>query len=153
LLDRRNHSMAATYRLFYEEPIHLVAGEGTWLFDDSGERYLDAYNNVAVVGHGHPDVVAAACAQAGRLNPHTRYLTRPVVEYAEALLETFDRELDRVVFTCTGSEANDLACRVAREATGADGFIVTENAYHGTTTMAAALSPSLDARPDPAVWT
>lgn len=153
LLDRRNGSMAATYRLFYEEPVHLVSGAGTWLFDEDGNRYLDAYNNVAVVGHSHPDVVAALCDQAGRLNTHTRYLSRPVVEYAEALLATFGADLDRIVFTCTGSEANDLACRVAREATGGDGFIVTENAYHGTTTAVAALSPSLGDRPDPAVWT
>lgn len=153
LLARRNRSLPDTYRLFYDEPVHLVRGEGTWLYDAGGRRYLDAYNNVAVVGHCHPDVVAALCAQARLLNTHTRYLSEPIVAYAEALLQQFDDELDRVVFTCTGSEANDLACRVASDWTGGEGFIVTANAYHGTTRMSAALSPSLHDRPDARVRT
>ncbi|GAB3570484.1 aspartate aminotransferase family protein [Spelaeicoccus albus] len=145
LLCRRRRALAASYRLFYDEPVHLVRGDGCWLFDADGERYLDAYNNVAVVGHARAEVVDAMYAQAARLNTHTRYLSEPVVEYAERLLAHFPAHLAQAIFTCTGSEANDLACRIATSWTGRAGFIVTKNAYHGTTTATAALSPSLHA--------
>lgn len=140
---RRRRVLSESYRLFYREPVHLVRGEGVWLYDASGRRYLDAYNNVPSVGHGNPRVAAAMADQARRLNAHTRYLSDEVVEYAERLLAQFDDSLDRAVFTCTGSEANDLAYRMAREFTGATGAIVTANAYHGVTGEIAALSPSL----------
>lgn len=142
-MRRRRHSLAASYRLFYDEPVHFVRGDGCWLFDAAGERYLDAYNNVAVVGHSRAEVVDAMHEQAARLNTHTRYLSEPIVDYAERLLAHFPEHLAQAVFTCTGSEANDLACRIATAWTGRRGFIVTENAYHGTTAATAALSPSL----------
>lgn len=153
LLARRRRSLAASYRLFYEQPVHLVRGEGAWLYDACGRRYLDAYNNVAVVGHANREVVAALCAQAGRLNTHTRYLSEPIVRYAERLLALFPPALDRAIFTCTGSEANDLASRIARAHSGGDGFIVTANAYHGVTEATARLSPSVGLERAPNVRT
>ncbi|MCY1398740.1 2,2-dialkylglycine decarboxylase [compost metagenome] len=145
LIERRERLLGPAYRLFYERPLHTVRGEGVWLYDETGRRYLDAYNNVASVGHCHPRVVEAICAQAGRLNTHTRYLQEGILDYAEQLLATFPAELDRVMFTCTGSEANDLALRIARHYTGGEGVIITRFAYHGVTGDIAELSPSLGA--------
>ncbi|XVX20903.1 aspartate aminotransferase family protein [Actinomycetota bacterium] len=142
VLRRREAHLGSSYRLFYDDPIHVVRGEGVWLYDADGRRYLDAYNNVAGLGHCHPHVVAALAEQAARLNTHTRYLGHEVVDYAERLLATFPDHLDQVVLTCTGSEANDLAYRVARVATGGTGFVVTRHAYHGVTHAVAGLSPS-----------
>lgn len=143
LVARRAKSLGPAYRLFYETPVHLVRGEGVWLYDTDGNAYLDTYNNVASVGHCHPHVVAAMARQAAMLSSHTRYLHDSVLDYAERLLATFPADLGHVMFTCTGSEANDLALRVARAHTGGSGFIVTRNAYHGVTHAIAALSPSL----------
>jgi 4-aminobutyrate aminotransferase-like enzyme len=143
LIARRHRLLGPAYRLFYEQPVEFVRGEGVWLYDAAGDRYLDAYNNVASVGHCHPRVVEAIARQAATLNTHTRYLHETVLDYAEKLLATFPAEIGNVMFTCTGSEANDLALRVARSATGGTGFIVTANAYHGVTSALAELSPSL----------
>ena len=123
--------------------MQFVRGEGVWLYDPAGNAYLDAYNNVASVGHSHPHVVQAIARQAAVLNTHTRYLHETVLDYAEKLLATFPAEISQIMFTCTGSEANDLALRVARTCTGGTGFIVTETAYHGVTSALAELSPSL----------
>jgi 4-aminobutyrate aminotransferase-like enzyme len=139
---RRRRFLGPTYSLFYDRPVHFVRGEGVWLFDEAGERYLDAYNNVASVGHCHPHVVAALSRQAAILNTHTRYLDETVVAYAEALLDTAPDHLGHAMFTCTGSEANDLAVRLAEHATGGRGVIVTAFAYHGATAATAALSPA-----------
>ncbi len=143
LVERRQRLLGPAYRLFYAQPVHLVRGEDVWLFDPQGRRYLDAYNNVASVGHCHPQVVAALAQQAAQLNTHTRYLHDAVLDYAERLLGLFPPALSQVMFTCTGSEANDLALRVARACTGGTGVIVTACAYHGVTSALAALSPSL----------
>ena len=140
-LARRGRVLAPTYRLFYEEPLHIVRGEGVWLYDSNGRRYLDAYNNVPVVGHCHPKVVARLVKQAAVLNTHTRYITDSPIELAERLLGTMPHELTSVTFTCTGSEANDLAVRISKVATGRTGFIVTESAYHGTTESLSRMSP------------
>ncbi len=145
LLARRARVLGPAYRLFYERPLQLVRGEGVWLFDADGRRYLDAYNNVAAVGHCHPQVVQAIAAQAATLNTHTRYLHDGVVAYAERLLATMPAALGQAMFTCTGSEANDLALRIARAHTGAQGLIVTRWAYHGVTQTIAEASPSLGA--------
>lgn len=145
LIARRSAALGPAYRLFYQEPLHLVRGEGVWLWDKSGKAYLDAYNNVASVGHCHPKVVAAISGQLGVLNTHTRYLHDGVVAYAERLLESMPDALSHVMFTCTGSEANDLALRIAREHTGRQGVIVTRHAYHGVTEAVAEMSPSLGA--------
>ena len=125
--------MGSAYRLFYENPIHLVKGEGVWLYDADGKKYLDMYNNVPHVGHCHPQVVEALTRQIRTLNTHTRYLHENVLDYAERLTEKFPDELDVAMFSCTGSEANELALRIARAYTGGTGIIVTEHAYHGNT--------------------
>ena len=143
LVARRQRLLGPAYRLFYETPVHLVRGEGVWLYDKAGRAYLDTYNNVASVGHCHPHVVAATARQAAVFASHTRYLHDGILEYAERLLGYFPPELGHVMFTCTGSEANDLAFRIARAQTGGTGFIVTENAYHGVTHAIAGMSPSL----------
>jgi len=131
LLERRRRSMGPAYRLFYEQPVHIVSGEGVWLYDADGKKYLDVYNNVPHVGHCHPRVVEAVCKQAKVLNTHTRYLHERVIEYAEKLTAKFPAGLDIAMFACTGTEANELALRLARASTGATGMIVTDNAYHG----------------------
>jgi len=113
LLERRYRVLGRNSPLFYDKPLHLVRGEGVWLYDADGKRYLDAYNNVPHVGHCHPHVVAALCRQAARLNTHTRYLDENVVAYAERLTSLFDRQLSMAAFCCTGSEANELALRLA----------------------------------------
>jgi len=143
LISRRQKLLGTAYRLFYEHPVHVVRGEGCWLYGGNGEAYLDVYNNVASVGHCHPHVITALARQASILNTHTRYLHDTILEYAERLLATLPAELGRVMFTCTGSEANDLALRVARSATGGEGVIVTSLAYHGVTSAVAEFSPSL----------
>jgi 4-aminobutyrate aminotransferase-like enzyme len=144
LLRRRDRALGSAYRLFYDQPLAFTHGSGVHLFDTEGNAYLDAYNNVPSVGHSHPHVTEAVTRQLATLNTHTRYLTDGVVSYAERLLATHDLASPaRAMFTCTGSEANDLALRVARHHTGQTGVIVTANAYHGVTAALAELSPSL----------
>jgi 4-aminobutyrate aminotransferase-like enzyme len=133
LLDRRYRVLGRNAPLFYDKPLHLVRGEGVWLYDADGKRYLDAYNNVPHVGHCHPRVVAALSRQAAILNTHTRYLDENVVAYAERLTGLFDRQLSMAAFCCTGSEANELALRIARDCSGGQGIISTAWAYHGNT--------------------
>jgi 4-aminobutyrate aminotransferase-like enzyme len=131
LLERRQQLMGSAYRLFYDEPLHLVRGDGVWLFDAAGKKYLDMYNNVAHVGHCHPHVVDAICRQASVLNTHTRYLHENVLDYAERLTDKLPDDLDTAMFCCTGSEANELALRIARAVTGGTGIVVTDSSYHG----------------------
>ena len=140
LLQRRKQAMGPAYRLFYDEPVHLVRGEGVWLYDSNGRKYLDCYNNVASVGHCHPRVVEALARQASTLNTHTRYLHENVVSYAERLGNTLPGDLSVCMFVCTGTEANDLAFRIARTVSGNDGAIVTEHAYHGNSIVVTELS-------------
>ena len=116
--QRRQRLLGPAYRLFYETPVHLVRGQGVWLYDPDGNAYLDTYNNVASVGHCHPHVVAATARQSAVFASHTRYLHDTVLDYAERLLATFPADLSHVMFTCTGSEANDLAYRIAVRALG-----------------------------------
>jgi 4-aminobutyrate aminotransferase-like enzyme len=142
-IARRAALLGPAYRLFYETPLHLVRGDGVWLYDRDGNAYLDTYNNVASVGHCHPRVVAAMADQAATLATHTRYLHDAVLDYADRLLAHFPVPLTHVMFTCTGSEANDLALRVARAKTGGTGVIVTDNAYHGVTLATAEMSMSI----------
>jgi len=145
MIARRMRLLGPAYRLQFERPLHLVRGEGVWLYDADGQRYLDAYNNVPSVGHCHPRVVAAITSQAATLNTHTRYLHGNILDYAERLLATMPSTIGNVMFTCTGSEANDLATRIASAYTGGTGFIVTRYAYHGVTEAITKLSPALGA--------
>ncbi|GAA1271700.1 aspartate aminotransferase family protein [Arthrobacter pascens] len=142
-IRRRNQSLGPGYRLFYDTPLEIVRGKGVTLFDRDGNDYLDVYNNVPSVGHAHPKVIAAVHEQMQTLNTNTRYVQESILDYSEQLLSTFPAELGHVMFTCTGSEANDLAMRVAKYATGNQGIIVTSGAYHGLTTEVASFSPSL----------
>ncbi len=143
LAERRATALGPAYRLFYETPVHLVRGAGVHLYAPDGTAYLDCYNNVASVGHCHPRVVEALTRQAATLATHTRYLHDGILAYATRLLAVFPPELSHVMFTCTGSESNDLALRIARAATGGTGVIVTDNAYHGVTLATAEMSMSI----------
>jgi 4-aminobutyrate aminotransferase-like enzyme/Ser/Thr protein kinase RdoA (MazF antagonist) len=142
MIVRRSRLLGPAYELFYDRPVQIVRGEGVWLYDETGRRYLDAYNNVAHVGHGHPHVVDAIAEQARTLNTNTRYLNDKILEYATRLGASMPGELDVCMFVCTGSEANDLAWRLAKARTGAGGGIVIEHAYHGSTEAVSWLSPS-----------
>jgi 4-aminobutyrate aminotransferase-like enzyme/Ser/Thr protein kinase RdoA (MazF antagonist) len=139
---RRRVMGSALEPLSYRQPLHLVRGDGAWMFDAAGRRFLDAYNNVPIVGHGHPRVVEAIARQASMLNTNTRYLHENVVELAERLVAAMPDGLDTVMFVNSGSEANDLAWRLATTASGGDAGIVTEWAYHGLTAAIAPFSPS-----------
>lgn len=146
LRERRRVLGSAMSPLFYDRPLHLVRGEGPWLFDADGSRYLDAYNNVPVVGHCHPHVTEAIATQSRALNTNLRYLHEKPLELAERLCATLPAGLDVCMFVNSGSEANDLAWQLARAATGNDGGVVTAYAYHGVTTAVADLSPEHWAR-------
>lgn len=123
-LVRRRRILGKGYRLFYKDPVEIVRGKGSHVFDEKGNDYLDAYNNVVSVGHCHPHVVEAIAKQAATLNTHTRYLHETILDYTEALIAKMPREIDRITYQCTGSEANDLAIRIARNYTGGRGIII-----------------------------
>jgi 4-aminobutyrate aminotransferase-like enzyme len=142
LVERRLRNQGPVSVLFYDEPIHVVRAEGVWLHAADGRQYLDVYNNVPSVGHCHPLVVDAVARQIGVLNIHTRYLNERTEAYSERLKALLPGALDKLAFTCSGSEANDLALRLARHATGNRGVIVTTAAYHGNTAAVIEISPS-----------
>jgi 4-aminobutyrate aminotransferase-like enzyme len=146
-LRQRARLFGAASVLFYDRPLELVRGAGCWLYDAAGVAYLDAYNNVPSVGHCHPRVVEAAARQLGELNVHNRYLHPEILSYAERLLATFPAELSNITFTCTGSESNDLALRLAATVTRARGVIVTQAAYHGNTALVTRVSPTVGKHP------
>ena len=152
LRERRNRMLGPSYRLFYDRPVHLVRGEGTWLYDAEGRRYLDCYNNVASVGHCHPHVVGALARQAATLNTHTRYLHDHVVRYAERLSATMPGDLRVCYFVCTGTEANDLAIRIARVVSGQEGVIVSDDSYHGNSNVVGAASTSMYPKSEQPEW-
>lgn len=131
LFTRRERLLGVGTPLFYQEPVHIVRGEGAWLFDAQGRRYVDMYNNVPCVGHCHPHVVEAMHRQASTLNVHSRYLHVGLLDYAERLTDLHADSLSSVIFTCTGTEANEVALSMARIVTGGRGIICTDSAYHG----------------------
>lgn len=143
LIERREKYMGGAYRLFYRKPVNLVRGEGAYLWDAEGNKYLDMYNNVAGIGHCHPAVINAVHEQMKMLNTHTRYLHERIIRYSEDILAMLPDEIDKIMFMCTGSEANDLALRVAQEYTGGTGIIVSQEAYHGTSALTSGCSPAL----------
>lgn len=143
LLERRQRTIGRHSPLFYTEPLEIVAGEGVWVHDAAGNTYLDVYNNVPHVGHSNPTVRDAVAHQLKTVNLHTRYLNSKVVEYAEELLATFDEPLERVFFTNSGSEANELALRIARQHTGSTGILISDHSYHGNTTTLAEMTTAL----------
>lgn len=131
----------------YKEPLHLVKGSGVWLYDNSGNRYLDVYNNVPHAGHCHPRIVSAIAKQTATLNTNTRYVYDIITDYAQRLTQTLPEGLDVCYFVSSGSEANDLAWRLATNYTGNSGGLVIENAYHGVTEIGDALSPAERSNP------
>ena len=140
LMNRRRQLLGPNVSTFYDEPVHIVRGEGVWVWDADNRKYLDCYNNVPHVGHCHPQVVEAICRQASTLNTHTRYLHEGILQYVERLIVTFDSAISSAIMTCTGSEANDIALRMAEAVTGKRGVIATDHTYHGNTTVVAQLS-------------
>lgn len=140
ILSRRAKVLGPNLPTFYEDPLHIVRGEGVWLWDADGRKYLDCYNNVPHVGHCHPHVVEAICKQSATLNTHTRYLHEGILTYAERLTATMADPLDSLIMTCTGSEANDIALRMAQAVTGNTGVIATDATYHGNTATVSRLS-------------
>ena len=140
LLARRERLLGVGMATFYEDPVHIVRGEGVWLYDADGRRYLDLYNNVPCVGHGHPHVVEAMQRQTETLNVHSRYLHEGILDYAERLTELHAEPISTAVFTCSGTEANEVAVMMARAATGGRGLICTTGAYHGNSTEVRKLS-------------
>jgi len=140
LATRRDQYLGAGTTLFYERPVHLVSGEGVYLFDPDGRRYVDMYNNVPCVGHCHPHVVEAITRQVSTLNVHSRYLHEGVVDYAARLVGKLHSGLENTVFTCTGTEANEVAIIMARIATGARGIICTDESYHGNSDLVSQLT-------------
>lgn len=142
LIARRRALLGPNVSTFYDEPVHVVRGEGIWLWDAEGRKYLDCYNNVPHVGHCNPRVVDAICRQAATLNTHTRYLHEGILDYVERLTATYEDPLKTAIMTCTGSEANDIALRMAEAMTGKRGIIATDATYHGNTTLVSHLSKS-----------
>ncbi|RUS59058.1 aspartate aminotransferase family protein [Pseudorhodobacter sp. E13] len=140
LADRRARLMGPNVPTFYRNPVHIVRGRGVHLWDAAGKQYLDCYNNVPHVGHCHPAVVEAIAKQAAILNTHTRYHHDLVLDYIERLTARLGHGISQCIMTCTGSEANDIALRMAQAVTGKIGVIATDNTYHGNTTATSALS-------------
>ena len=141
LLDRRRRLFGPSLSLSYRMPLHIVRGEGAYLYDADGRAYLDCVNNVAHVGHAHPRVVEAGIAQMRLLNTNTRYLHENVVRYAERLTALLPGHLEVAFFTNSGSEANELALRLARAATGRPDVACVDVAYHGNTQRLVEISP------------
>ena len=141
LARHRGALIGANLSLSYRRPLSIVRGRGSYLFDTDGQAYLDGVNNVCHVGHSHPRVVRALADQATVLNTNTRYLHPNLTDYAERLTNLFPDPLEVVFFCCSGSEANELALRLARTATGREGVIVLDAAYHGNTGALVDLSP------------
>ena len=117
--------------LFYKEPINLESGEGVWLYDKSGKKYLDVYNNVPVAGHCHPRIVASLADQASKLNVHSRYVSDVVVDYSEKLISLHSDNLSKLQMACSGTEAVEVAIKMARIYTGGQGIICSNATYHG----------------------
>lgn len=151
-IERRARLLGPAYRLFYADPVEFVRAKDVLMYDGDGNEYLDAYNNVVSVGHGHPRVVEAVHTQMGTLCTHTRYIHDDILNFAEKLLGTFEDEIGHVMLTCTGSEANDLALRMAKHHTGNKGIIVTSEAYHGNSDLSASFSPSLGENAPLGTW-
>jgi 4-aminobutyrate aminotransferase-like enzyme/Ser/Thr protein kinase RdoA (MazF antagonist) len=141
LLDRRRAHLAPSLSISYARPLHVIRGSMQHLYDADGRQYLDCVNNVAHVGHCHPRVVAAAAGQSALLNTNTRYLHEHLVDYIERLTATLPARLSVAFLVSSGSEANELALRLARAHTGREGTIAVDTAYHGNTNALVDLSP------------
>ncbi|MGU3492644.1 aspartate aminotransferase family protein [Xanthobacteraceae bacterium A53D] len=145
-IRRRQALLGPAYRLMYADPVEIQRASGVHLYDAAGNEYLDAYNNVASVGHCHPRVVADIHRQMQTLCTHTRYVQDGILDFAADILPTFGAPIEHIMFTCSGSEANDLAVRIAKHHTGKNGIIITSEAYHGNSDLTSGFSPSLGKR-------
>lgn len=155
LLARRNQALGTGAALFYETPLHIVRGDGVYLFDAEGRRYVDMYNNVPCVGHGNAEVAEAVARQQATLNVHSRYLHEGIVTLAERLTALHGPQIESVVFGCSGTEANEVAIRMARFATGRRGVVCTDATYHGNSELVGGmtrLGPDQPAREDLATF-
>lgn len=141
IIEFRQRHLSKTLSLNYQNPLKIVRGQGAYLYDQNGEGYLDMVNNVCHVGHCHPAVVAAGQAQMAKLNTNTRFLHDNLVNYADKLLATMPGDLDVVMFVNSGSEANELAMRLAKCYTGSKELICVDGAYHGNTAACITASP------------
>jgi 4-aminobutyrate aminotransferase-like enzyme len=140
LLARRTRALGSGAPLFYEQPLHIVRGEGVYLYDADGRRYVDMYNNVPCVGHANPRVVEAMARQQATLNVHSRYLHETVVTFCERLAALHGSQIESVIVSCSGTEANEVALRMARFATGKRGLICTDATYHGNSELVGSLT-------------
>ncbi len=141
LRDLRDKYLSPSFSLSYDRPLHIVSGKGQYLYDDKGNEYLDAVNNIQHVGHCHPKVIEAANEQFKRLNTNTRYLDETIIDYAHALTNKLPEGLNRCFFTNSGSESNDLALRIARHHSKSKETIVLGGAYHGHLASLIEISP------------
>jgi 4-aminobutyrate aminotransferase-like enzyme/Ser/Thr protein kinase RdoA (MazF antagonist) len=138
----RDERLARSQRAYYRRPPKFVRGRGVWLYDEYGRGYLDSLNNVTHVGHAEPRISAAAARQWKKLNTNSRFLYEGIATYAERLVATLPPPLEVVFLVCTGSEANDLALRMARQVTGRADAMVIDGAYHGNTAAVMGISPN-----------
>jgi len=141
ILALRGRNLGRNLSISYQRPLKIVRGRGQYLYSEDGQKYLDGVNNVCHVGHCHPHVVAAGQLQMPVLNTNTRYLHDNIIEYAQRLLAKFPEPLEVCFFVCTGSEANELALRLARTYTGQRDMIMVDGAYHGNTQALIDISP------------
>jgi len=138
----RDQRLARSQRAYYRRPPHFVRGRGVWLYDEHGRGYLDSLNNVTHVGHADPRITEAASRQLKKLNTNSRFIYEGIAAYAERLVSSLPDPLEVVFLVCTGSEANDLALRIARQVTGRSDVIVIDGAYHGNTAAVMGVSPN-----------
>jgi 4-aminobutyrate aminotransferase-like enzyme len=140
LHKRRDRALGSGAELFYDDPLEIVRGDGVFLFDRDGRSYVDMYNNVPVVGHANPAIVAAMAKQQATLNVHSRYLHEGIVAFAERYAGLHHDGIESVVFSCSGTEAVEVAVQMARLATGARGLVCTDATYHGNTELVGSMS-------------
>jgi 4-aminobutyrate aminotransferase-like enzyme/Ser/Thr protein kinase RdoA (MazF antagonist) len=142
VLSIRRNRLASSQRAYYRAPMNLQRGRGVWLYDEDGFAYLDSLNNVTHVGHADPRVAEASRRQMNKLNTNSRFIYEGIATYAEKLVATLPRPLEVVFLVCTGSEANDLALRIARQVTGREDIAIIDGAYHGNTGVVTGISPN-----------
>ena len=140
LQRRRELALGSGAELFYDTPLEIVRGDGVYLYDKSGRRYVDMYNNVPCVGHANPAVVQAMAEQQATVNVHSRYLHEGIVAFAERLAGLHHDGIESVVFSCSGTEAVEVAIQMARIVTGNRGLICTDATYHGNSELVGSLS-------------
>lgn len=142
VVSLRDRRLARSQRAYYRRPPKFVRGRGVWLYDEYARGYLDAINNVTHVGHAEPRISAAATRQIRRLNTNSRFIYEGLATYAERLVATLPAPLEVAFLVCTGSEANDLALRMARQVTSRTDVMVIDGAYHGNTAAVMGISPN-----------